>query len=150
MAFTDAQKADLRSYMGYPDVFRYANTRLENAFDVIGARAEVQAKVVAWMAVIVAVDALIQAPGGGGGAGGASGSIKRVDEIEFYPLTSASGSSSMVSWSSLPPLAQGKIACARISRLFGVPLEGDYFGTTGYSDDEWSRREQQFGVFPLL
>jgi hypothetical protein len=133
MAFTDAQKAKIRRYLGYPDVFRYANSRLESAIDVIGARAEVQALVEADLTALEAIDAKLLT------VASSQGGLKRIDDIEFYEGQAVSQIRS-----------DGRRLAGRLSITFGVPLAGDVFGTAGYTGDEWSRGQtQNGGMFPL-
>jgi len=128
MAFTDAQKAKIRRYLGYPDVFRYANTRLESAIEVIGGRAEVQTLVEADLTALDAIDAKLSS------AASSQGGIKRVDDIEFYQGQVVSQIQS-----------DGRRIVGRLSITFGVPIEGDYFGSGGYLGDGWSRKQTQYG-----
>lgn len=128
MAFTDAQKAKIRRYLGYPDVFRYANTRLESAIDVIGGRAEVQALVEADLTALDAVDTKLSS------VASSQGGLKRIDDIEFYEGQAVSQIQS-----------DGRRLVGRLSITFGVPVQGDVFGSGGYTGDEWSRGRTQYG-----
>lgn len=131
MAFTDAQKAQIRRYLGFPDVFRYANTRLESAMDVVGGRAEVQAQVEADLAAITAVEAkLTEAL--------TSAGIKKVDEVEFFEAGQRKALRD-----------EGRRMCSRLSITMGVPLAADAFGDGGYTGDDWMGPTGQYGgMFP--
>ncbi len=128
MAFTDAQKAKIRRYLGYPDVFRYANTRLESAIDVVGGRAEVQALVEADLAALDTIDAKLSS------VASSQGGLKRIDDIEFYEGQAVSQIRS-----------DGRRMAGRLSITFGVPIEGDVFGSGGYTGDGWSGACHQYG-----
>lgn len=131
MAFMDAQKAQIRRYLGFPDVFRYANTRLESAMDVVGGRAEVQAQVETDLAAIAAVESkLTEAL--------TSAGIKKVDEVEFFEAGQRKALRD-----------EGRRMCGRLSITMGVPLAADAFGDTGYTGDSWMGPSGQYGgMFP--
>lgn len=120
MSFSDAQKTQIRRYLGYPDVYRQANTRLESAIDVVGGRPDTQAIIETDLAALVAIEAKLS------GSVLASAGVKKVDEIEFYQ----NGASTNVR-------KEGRRICGRMSITFGVPLAGDCFGTGGYGGDSW-------------
>ena len=128
MAFTDTQKAQIRRYLGYPDVFRYANTRLESAIDVIGARSEVQAMVESDLAALAAIETKLS------GTVVNSAGVKRVDEIEFFQSQALKDIRS-----------EGRRICGRMSVTFGVPLASDVFGSGGYAGDSWMGTATQYG-----
>lgn len=119
MAFTSAQKAQLRRYLGYPDLWRYKNTRLEGAMDAAGEDPDASALVIADLASLAAIDAKFQAKGM------SSAGIKRVDEIEFFEGGAVVEGIVRI----------GRIIIGRISATLGVPLYADYYGTRGFPGD---------------
>ncbi len=127
MAFSDAQKAQIRRYLGFPDVFRYANTRLESAMDVVGGRPEVQSQVESDLAAITQIesDLLSALPSAG---------IKKVDEVEFFERGQQQALRQ-----------EGRRLCGRLSTTMGVPLVGDAFGTEGYRGDDFMGVGFQYG-----
>jgi hypothetical protein len=136
MAFTEAQKVKIRLFLGFPDVFQDNNARLESAIDVIGTRSDTQTEVETLLVNLAAADAKVNGLL-------TSAGIKKVDEVEFFP--SSSGSSSVTDARSY-----GRLWASRLSIIFGVPLQGDAFGTRGYEGDSWSRYGFQVGnVVPL-
>lgn len=74
MALTDAQKAQVRRYLGYPDINREPSN-LESAFDALSAEGE--AVVVSILAEIATIRASIS------GSQTRQG-IKRAEDIEFF------------------------------------------------------------------
>lgn len=139
MAFTEGQKVTLRLLLGYPDIFRQHNPRLESVFDVIGARPETQAVIVDLIDKVAAIDpqlvSLLQFAG-----------LKRAEDVEWYQNLSSK-------WSAPQEAvrAQGRMLIGRISRLMGVPILGDYFGTGGYPGDWFmgSSNQMSGGILPL-
>ena len=121
--FTTAQAAQLRSYLGYPQVYLKANPRLESAILVVGANADALALALAIMADVANVDATIAAIGlpSAGVAGLDKGDVQLHDDNKQLEGMNR----------------EGRKHCARLSHLFGVPIANDYFGRTGYSGDGW-------------
>lgn len=126
--FTDAQKALIRRYLGYPDVYRQANPRLEGALDVVGSRSETQALVEGDLAALVAIEAKLS------GSVLSSAGVRKVDEIEFFERGNLETTRS-----------EGRRICGRMSALFGVPLCADVFGTQGYRSDAWMQNITPIG-----
>ena len=127
MAFTARQKQDIRNVMGAAAVYVDMQHRLEGAMDVIGGNAESAADVIEWLTRISAIDdALIILAGSSAGA--TYGTLKKVDEVEFYPITKESNVATIAS---IGMQDQGRILIMRIARILGVsdflPC-GDYFG----------------------
>lgn len=124
MALTGAQTTAIRSYLGYANLNRYKNTRLEGTFTALDADGE--AAVVVLLTNIAAVDAALST------AALTTGGLKKVDEVEFYPTNGvASGAVANIR-------AQGRLLISRLSVLLGVPFYGDYFGGNGYPGDTYS------------
>jgi len=132
MAFTAAQQVQIRKYLGYPQVFRYRNSRLEDAITVVGADVDSSAEVVSILASIAGVETGLTSALENAG-------LKRAEDIEWYQ-SSASGSSEVDT-----KRAEGRRFCARLSQLFGVPLLNDAFGTAGYEDDGFMGVGHQYG-----
>ncbi len=140
MAFTDAQLVQLRKWLGYPQLNRYRDTRLESAFAVVGADVEASAEVVAILAQLVDIDAAV------GTSLTTTAGLKRADEVEWYPGSKGGGTAQVEALT-----ARGRTMCSRLSDLFGVPLWGDAWGKQGYAGDFFMGRSFQYGggVFGL-
>lgn len=133
MAFTEAQRVDIRFYLGYPDVYRYANPRLESAMDVVGSRAESQAKVEILLAKLNAFY--------GSGANSpleqqvTYAGIKKVesadDVVEFGGNDSSGGQISM------DQNNYARNIVSALSSFMGVPVASNIFGKYGYIGDNW-------------
>lgn len=125
MALTDQQKAKIRRFLGYPDIFRYKNTRLEGVLQSGTISAEVETLIVADIAKLDALDDALTSTGGTaiGGAG-----VKKVDEIEFF------GSGQTIT--DLRNI--GRMLVGRISTALGVPTFADFFSPAGYPGDFYS------------
>ena len=128
MAFSDAQKTQIRRYLGYPDVYRQANTRLESAIEVVGSRPDTQTLIESDLAALVAIEAKLS------GAVLSSAGVRKVDEIEFFQ----NGSLDITR-------KEGRRICGRMSVTFGVPLASDVFGTSGYGGDGWMQNITPIG-----
>lgn len=135
MAFTEAQKVKLRVYLGYPDTYQQANTRLESAIDVIGGRAATQTEVESVLASLAAVETSLA-------SSLSSAGLKRAEDVEWYEGSSGSAAIDQ-------KRSEGRRYCSRLSIIFGVPLAGDYFGSRGYEGDNWMGVGHQYGVIPL-
>jgi hypothetical protein len=133
MAFSDIQRAKIRHYLGYPDVFRAANPRLEDAMNVVGDRPEVQADIEVILGHLATADAQIAGQGTTSAAG-----VKRVDEIEFFPKGETDALTEARRW--------GRMWASRLSIVLGVPIANDVFSERGYSGDWWSRFDMQVGA----
>jgi len=127
MALSSMAKAKIRLYLGYPNQFRYKNTRLESTFDSIDDDAEVLLRDL--LNRFDDLDELIDKS-----SGDATGTLKRVDEIEFYPNANASKSGGIVGIQ----LEQAKRLVTRISTILGVPIYADIFSRSGYPGDRFS------------
>lgn len=128
MAFTAAQKIAIRSYMGVAFGFYEISSRLESMMDLVGTDATAQAQIEAWLDRLQLVDESLT--GDAASAVSATyGSIKKVDEVEFYP---AATDGSATATTTMPLVTQGRTLIGRIARALGVsdflPI-GDYFGS---------------------
>lgn len=128
MAFSEVQKAQIRRYLGYPDVYRYANTRLESAIDVVGSRPESQTLIESDLAALVAIESKLST------TVLASAGVRKVDEIEFFERGNLETARK-----------EGRRICSRLSVTFGVPLAGNVFGESGYCGDGWMQNVTPMG-----
>ena len=152
MAFTSAQKKDIRKYLGYPQLNRYRDTRLESAIDVVGEDVDASAEVVALLTEIAAIDAKITAGAGSGASTSTfTGSLKKADEVEWYALGTSSGTTGGATPTTASFRDQGRVLCSRLSQLMGIPLWGDYYGSLGYPGDWFmgSAHQGRGGIIPL-
>ena len=128
MAFSDAQKTQIRRYLGYPDVYRQANTRLESAIDVVGSPHDTQPRTETDLAALAAIETKLS------GSVLSSAGVRKVDEIEFFQ----NGILDITR-------KEGRRICGRLSVTFGVPLASDVFGTSGYGGDGWMQNITPMG-----
>jgi hypothetical protein len=126
MALTSSERTKIRLYLGYANLHRYLNTRLEGAFDAIDADAETEIRAI--MAELVTVEAAIAAAGA---VAAGSDALKKVDEVEFY-----GPKESQITIVDAP--ARGRMLLNKLSIMFGVPFKSKYFGGGGYSGDRFS------------
>ena len=131
MAFTEAQKAQVRLALGYPYTYQDRNSRLESAFDLLGADAAVSAIVVSVLTSLTAVGTSLAASLSKAG-------LKRAEDIEWYQ---SGGGSSVID----QQRAEGRRYCGQLSILFGVPIMADMFGVAGYEGDRWMGASYQYG-----
>lgn len=127
MAFTAAQEVKIREYLGVPDLFRYRDSRLEDAIKIVGSHPESQAAVEAILAKIAGVEESLQ-------SALATAGMKRAEDVEWYRAEEIESKRT-----------EGRRHCARLSQFLGVPILSDAFGTQGYVDDEWMGVENQYG-----
>jgi hypothetical protein len=127
MAFSNAEKAKIRTVLGYPNLFRYKNPRLESALESVDADGEVIVR--AELAAIAEIDTALLS----GGSAFDSAGLKKVDEVEFQ-----TGSISLTVAAQMQ--RTGRIHIGRISSFFGTPINGDYYGSGGYPGDPWSKQ----------
>jgi hypothetical protein len=121
MAFSDAEKAQVRLYLGYPDLYRYKNVRLEGVISGNQLSSEAEDLVRVALTNIATVEAKILSRGVG------TAGVKRVDEIEFFK---SAVYKEMRDW--------GRMYVTRISIVTGVPVYSDVFSTQGYLGDQYS------------
>lgn len=120
---TDTEKSKVRSMLGYPNAYRYKNTRLESMLSDSDNDTSVQIR-----ACIVGVETAVteletySIEGAG---------LKRVDEIWFDNSGANSRSASLI--------RSGRRHIARLSIILGCPIANDYFGTLGYAGDSFSQ-----------
>lgn len=140
MAFTEPQRVKLRAFLGYPDVFRQYNPRLESDFDVIGGRPDTQAYIETLITAIDAVDAVVN------NALSLAG-LRRAEEVEWYQAAVANGNSAPME----AACARGRVLVGRLSTAMGVPIYSDYFGKGGYAGDNYmgAGNQRSGGMIPL-
>jgi hypothetical protein len=122
MALTATQQAQIRRFLGYPDLFRYQNTRLEGAING-NLSPEAETLIIADLAQLVTIDTALTS-----GVGLKTAGVKKADEVEFF--------GAMVTINSIRSL--GRTVAGRISTALGVPFGADYFGGGGYPGDTFS------------
>jgi hypothetical protein len=110
-------------FLGYPNLYRYKNTRLESA--ILALDSASQPLIEAEILNIQAVDAkIVEALDRVG--------VKKVDEIELF------GSSKDSSDSLDRIRSVGRQRIGHISVILGVPINTDYYSTKGYPGDSFS------------
>lgn len=125
MSFTTTEAYKIRKYLGYPQVYRQANPRLESAITQVALDSDAVADVQDILDKISQVETyLLQALNTAG--------LKKAEEIEWYP--DHSGSSVVVSLNQ-----QANKFCNQLSIIFGVPIANRIFGTQGYAGDNWKQ-----------
>lgn len=128
MSFTSSEKYKIRKYLGYPQVYKQANPRLESALDQVGLDTDAVADVQDILTKITQVETyLVQALSTAG--------LKRAEDIEWYPDQGSTASGGVVA--SLNQ--QGRKFCSQLSIIFGVPIQNNIFGGQGYTGDNWKQ-----------
>lgn len=112
MAFSDAQKVQLRKWLGYPQAARDIYSHLESTFTTVGADATVQTEVEAILAKLALVDPKVD-------ASMTTAGLKRAEDIEWYEGTSVVSSVAHV----------GRMYCQRLSTIFNIELGSDAFAS---------------------
>lgn len=114
------EKAKCRLYLGFPDEFRYKNTRLEGSFNNISDDAIEQVR--ALLVTLATIDNLILT------VGLTNAGLKQVDEIHFFGPTGQITQQRKA----------GRSYVGQLSIILGVPPYADYFGSQGYPGDSFS------------
>jgi hypothetical protein len=127
VSFNSAQKVAIRRYLGFPLGYYQYNTPFESLMDKIGSVAEEQAAVETILAELVTVDAAIAASGS---TTSAAGGLRKVDEIEFFDVTTTSVESAVAA------PERGRMLVNRLAACFGLStgdLPSNYFaqGSSG-------------------
>ena len=124
MAFTDAQKDDIRGYLGYALGYYQYNTPLESMMDKVGASASEQAKVETILTELASIDAVLATAGS---SAAATGMIKQVDEIQFYNAAESAG------YIAPGAVQRGRMLVKRLAVALGDRdgdiIQSDYFGS---------------------
>jgi hypothetical protein len=131
MAFTEAQKSQIRLALGFPDVHLDNNSRLESAMDLVGERAATKAIVDSLLTQLTTISTSIQ-------SSLSSAGLKRAEDIEWYEGQSGSAALDQ-------KRSEGRNVCAQLSIIFGVPIMADMFGTIGNATDAWMSPAFQIG-----
>lgn len=130
MPFTNSEAYQIRKYLGYPQVYRQANPRLESAIEQVGLDPDAVADVQALLAKIAALQTVIDQEDT------FVAGLKSVDnqEVEWYQDKNGSSNGPLMAhWQ------QGNSLCNQLSIIFGVPIENRIFGTRGYTGDNWKQ-----------
>jgi hypothetical protein len=122
MAFTATQQESIRQYLGFSAGWRDHHHKLESMLGLVGDGAERQATVEAILTELAAVDAALASSGASAAARGA---LKKVDEIEWHPITADDSGSTVTA------KERGQILIHRLARRFGF-RPGEY--DAGYFD----------------
>lgn len=131
MALTSVERTSIRTYLGYANLHRYLNTRLESAFDAVDTDAETAVR--AMLTELTAVDLVLATAGQ---TVATQGGLKAITgDVEWYEMASGASNGSGA-------LTRGRMLIARLSTILGVPLYGDYYGASGYPGDTFS----EFGL----
>lgn len=125
MAFSTTEQAQIRAYLGYTDLFRYKNVRLEG---VLNGNLSVDAETLVRnnLAKLAIIDTAIDS-----GAGFATAGVEQLDEMKFFPHQTIKDLRAI-----------GRSIIGRISTTIGVPPYADYYGEGGYPGDTYS----EFGL----
>lgn len=126
--FTTTQAAQIRMYLGYPDLYRYKDPRLESILSGDQISDDALALIVTILAQLVANDALVYGTNGQPGIVGEIAGLKKLEQIEFYQGQSVKDLRG----------TRGELA-GRLSNMLGVPFYSDAMGTQGYPGDSFSR-----------
>lgn len=128
MAFTDAQRNQIVTYLGYPAVS--AGTRYAayypvfSQIDLVGGDPVTQAPVEALLTEIAAIDVIIA---GMGAATASYGAVKQVDEVEFFsPKESYATPTDLVT-----TMRRAHMLVKRLAQRMGGEhfIIADYFGS---------------------
>ena len=118
--FTATEKMKIRRYLGYSGGYRDSTISLESMMTVVANQVDEAAYARELLVSIAAVDTALASSGSSSSA--TYGAVKKVDEIEFHPITSGSGSTSTLSG-----VEYGEVLIERLRALFGIELAGRYF-----------------------
>ncbi len=116
MAFTDAQKRDIRKYLGVPFGFYTFTSRLESMMNLVGDNATDKAEIDGWLTELAALDAAIATAASGSASSATYGALKKADEVEFYSPKDSVGAVT----TSISATERGRTLIARLARAFGV------------------------------
>lgn len=111
MAFTDAQKAQIRQVLGYSELFHDVDTRLESQMDEIGTRSpDAETRVKSSLTAITALDTRISTA---------------LDNLDVRKA----GSIELLGPAQLETLRQhGRMLIQQIAITFEVEIKRDYYG----------------------
>lgn len=126
MAFTDAQKNQIATFLGWPA--RVVGTRyvahypIYSQMDLIGSDPVLQAPVEAILTELVALDTVLASDGA---ANANTGAVRQVDEVQFFSPKESQGAMS------LGALKRARMLVRRLAQRMGGEhfIASDYFGT---------------------
>ncbi len=112
MAFSEAQRVQLRKWLGYASAHRQINTWLESAFDLVGGYPDSQTEVESILAKLALVDPKVD-------ASMTTAGLKMVGrgKAEWFPNGAVMTSVGNV----------GRLYCQRLATIFGVEIGDDAF-----------------------
>ena len=111
MAFTEAQRATIRLYLGWPARFRSTHNELEQAMTAVGEVAEDSANLLAILPKIAAIDTRLASAMGG----------SKVDQAGSIILKADNGTSIL--------RREGRRLVRQLSAILACPAGSDFFGT---------------------
>lgn len=115
MAFTDAQKDQIRGILGFALGFYQYNYRIESMMDKVGGNATDQAVVEGLLASITAIDTAINSSVV---SGVITGSLKAVTgDVEWYNFQESGGSEVLI-----PPKQRGRMLVSRLATCLGYTV----------------------------
>jgi hypothetical protein len=118
---TLTQQASVRMYLGYPDIYRFKDVRLEGI--ITGAFSdECLAEIVVFLGYLAGIDAKIST-----GYVASIAGLKKADDVEFYQGQALRDTRSI-----------GRMWVGRLSSAVGIPTLSDCYGTEGYPGDTFS------------
>lgn len=128
MALTNANKVDIRFYLGYPAMYFHQNPRLESALKLVSDDADTSAKV---LDILDTLNTKIKQT-----------LFVSLQEVGVSKVDSGSVGNGGVEYHSKLERdkglrAQGRMYCSQLSNIFGVPLQSDPFDDKGYQGDGW-------------
>jgi hypothetical protein len=133
VTFTTGQVALFRLYLGYPNLFRFLNPRLESAINVVDADPDASSMAIGLLAKIAGIETELgnRLPEIG---------LAKADEVAWFEGARKNGTAGLDGVRS-----EGRRFCTQLSTIFGVPLVADVFGERGYPGDDWMGPERQYG-----
>ncbi len=131
MSFTSAQKAQIRTYLGYPGLFLTQNPRLEGALETCGSDTDYSALVIGGLAELADIDSRLATT-----ARSLAGLTAAVGDADFKPGQVIADLRNL-----------GREWIGRISFWTGVTPLNDYYSGAGYGDDGWMSNTFQMGIF---
>ena len=113
--FTEAQKDQIRQYLGFAAGYYQYNTPLESMMDKVGGNVVEQTSVETLLTAIGSIDVAIA---GTVSSGVTTGALKAVvGDVEWYNYTESGGSEVLI-----PPKQRGKMLVARLAKRFGYTI----------------------------
>lgn len=127
MAFTTAQLAQIRSYLGYPSVWLFLDPRLEGTMQVVGNDPDASGITVTILGNLAAIDAALM------GTAVPSAGVHALSgaDVELFEGKQKQ-----------ELCDHGRMWCSRLSSLFGVPLAGDVYGRGGSGGFGWAKGQR--------